>query len=168
MPRKRFRLFPQLLDARRASLSAVDDELRFHIESRVDDLVACGMPAEQARVTALAQFGDVRRYRDDTLDIDRQRAREVRMREFLESVRFDVAYAARCLRRAPGFAATAVVTVMLGIGATAAVFSAVSGCCSARSRSRMWGALCTWESARQRARGAAAPRRTRTSTTGNT
>jgi predicted permease len=111
----------------RLNLSEIDDELRFHIESRIDELSASGLSATDARDMALREFGDLARYRNDVITIDHQRAREMRMREFLESVGSDVRHAARNLRAQPGFALVAVLTLALGIGATTAVYSAVSG-----------------------------------------
>src|SRR6185295_7803819 len=107
--------------------SDVDDELRFHIEARVDDLIHRGMDEAQARREALRSFGDIQRYHDETLTIDRELAREVRMKEFLGSIWSDLGYALRGLRRTPGFTVVALLTLTLGIGATVAVFSAVSG-----------------------------------------
>jgi putative ABC transport system permease protein len=101
-------------------------ELSFHVESRVDDLVARGVPADVARETALREFGDLQRITGACRDIGRQRERDVRIKEWLDSVADDVAFGWRSLRRAPGFAAVAVVTLALGIGATSAIFSVVS------------------------------------------
>src|SRR5438477_43482 len=117
----------RLRDARDASLADIEAELRFHVETRIDELVARGHTADDARATALRELGDWHRYAADTLTIDRQRAREIRMREVLESVFSDVAYAWRGLRRQPIFTSAAILTLTLGLGATLAVFSAVSG-----------------------------------------
>src|ERR1051325_11651553 len=119
------RLF--MLDVTRVSDVAIDDELRFHIECRVDDLVASGIREADARRVATCEFGDYARYRDDDLSIDRQTARELRMRDFLDSVFDDARHAVRHLVASPGFALVAIATLALGIGATTAVFSAVRG-----------------------------------------
>jgi putative ABC transport system permease protein len=116
------------LDLRRAARldDDIDAELRFHVESRVDDLVARGMRADVARETALREFGDVQRITGACHDIGRQRERDTRIKEWLASVADDAAFGWRSLRRAPGFATVAVLTLALGIGATSAIFSVVS------------------------------------------
>ncbi|MDQ3949497.1 MAG: permease prefix domain 1-containing protein [Gemmatimonadota bacterium] len=116
------------LDLRRAAW--LDDdiaaELRFHVESRVDELVARGVRADVARETALREFGDLQRITGACRDIGRQRERDMRIKEWLGSVVGDIAFGWRSLRRAPGFAVVAVLTLALGIGATSAIFSVVS------------------------------------------
>ncbi len=120
--------FFRLADARRrVDLSSIDDELRFHVESRVDELIATGVPERDARSQAALEFGDVRRYHDDCVAIDSRHNRELHMRELLESIWSDLKHAARSLRLQPGFAFVAIATLALGIGATTSVFSAVDG-----------------------------------------
>ena len=105
----------------------VDTEIEFHIASAVEDLVRRGVPEDAARREAMRAFGDIQRYQSETATIDREFAREQRARDLMASVWSDVRYAMRGLRRSPGFATLAVLTLTLGIGATVAVFSAVSG-----------------------------------------
>lgn len=107
--------------------SDVDDELRFHIDAHADDLIRRGMAPDAAEREALRAFGDWQKYHDETSSIDRDYAREARMKELISSVWSDVAYALRGLRRNPAFAFVATTTLALGIGATVAVFGAVSG-----------------------------------------
>ena len=74
--------------------SDIDDELAFHIESRVDDYVALGMQRDAARARALERFGHPERYRDETLGIDRQEQRRRTVSDFFVSVRDDLRLAA--------------------------------------------------------------------------
>jgi putative ABC transport system permease protein len=120
------RLF-RLASSPHAAEQMVDDELRFHIDARAEDLIARGMSSGDAHRLALTEFGDVVRYRDDVLTIDHQYARELRMREFAESVWSDVRHAARAMARTPGFLLVTVLTLALGIGSATAIFSVVNG-----------------------------------------
>ena len=111
----------------RVDLGAIDDELRFHVECRIDELTANGMLEPEARALALEEFGDWAQHRGAVVAIDRHHSREQHMREVLESIAADARQAGRGLRRNPGFATVAVITLALGIGATTSVFSAVDG-----------------------------------------
>src|SRR6185436_8196958 len=120
--------FFRLADARRRlDLTSIDDELSFHLDSRVDELIATGAHERDARAQAEREFGDLRRYHADCVAIDSRHNRELHMRELLESIWSDLKHAARSLRSQPGFAVVAITTLALGIGATTSVFSAVDG-----------------------------------------
>jgi putative ABC transport system permease protein len=122
MSRDRFRrLFG--LDAQ----GDVDEELSFHVEMRVRELVARGETAERARALALRRFGDYDRSRAECIVIDRRRERRMARTEYVAELRQDVTHALRSLRRTPGFAAVAIITLALGIGANSALFSVVHG-----------------------------------------
>jgi predicted permease len=104
----------------------VDDEIRFHVERRIADLVALGFSPDEARREALSRFGDMARVREECRRIEASRVRRMSRLHFLGDLRHDVRFAARTLLRQPLFTIAAVLTLALGIGVNAAIFSAVN------------------------------------------
>src|SRR6476646_1543676 len=83
----------------------VDDELAFHLEKRVERLVAQGWTPDAARQEALRQFGDVASVRDSMITLDHERDRAARCVYLLSDLREDFDYAVRALRRNAGVTA---------------------------------------------------------------
>ena len=101
----------------------IDDELRFHFDARIAELVALGATPELARVQAVAEFGDVDAVRSDLRAIDDRLARRRQRGDVLDGWRQDITYAARSLRRTPAVSFTIILTLALGLGVNAAMFS---------------------------------------------
>lgn len=105
----------------------VDEEVRFHLDMRADELMKQGVSREAARRQALGEFGDVERARVALGRTDRATEGTKRRRMLAEEWWRDATLAVRSLRRAPSFTAVAVLTLGLGIGLSAVVFSVVNG-----------------------------------------
>jgi predicted permease len=96
----------------------IDAELKAHIELRMEDNLARGMTPAAARRDALVRFGNPVVMKERSIGAEAALG--------LDGVGRDVRYALRQLRRSPGFAVTAVVTLALGIGANVAVFGVLN------------------------------------------
>ncbi len=105
----------------------VDRELRAHLETRIEALMAEGLSSAEARAQALREFGDLEEARRDMRRSGARAARVYRRRNYMSDVIHDVTYALRRLRSAPAFTLTSLLTLALGIGATTAIFSLVYG-----------------------------------------
>ena len=101
----------------------IDDELRFHFDARIAELVALGATPEAARAQAGAEFGNVDEVRSLLRAIDDRVAAQRKRADLLEDWRQDVTYAVRSLRRAPAVSLTIVLTLALGLGVNTAMFS---------------------------------------------
>jgi len=99
--------------------SELDEELRSHIQRHADDLERSGLPRAEAERRARIAFGGYERVKEE--------CREERAGSRLESLWRDMSFGVRMLYKNPGFTAVAVITLALGIGANAAIFSIVRG-----------------------------------------
>ena len=105
----------------------IEDELSFHLDMVASELEGTGVSAENAREVARRQFGDVERARRSLRREERRYEWDQRRADFASELRHDVVFALRQLRRSPTYAAVAVITLGLGVGATTAIFSVVDG-----------------------------------------
>src|SRR5258708_23378235 len=103
---------------RRGNLeSGLDRELQYHIDRRVSDLVRSGLPEREARRQAMLELGG--------LTQSGEVVRDVWLTRWLRDFAYDLRFSARSFLRSPSFAATAVLSLALGIGATTAIYSLV-------------------------------------------
>ena len=98
---------------------AMDDEMRHHLELETRAGIDRGLSDEDARRRALIAFGGVERFKEESRDRSGWRLRD--------DVWRDLRFATRAVRRRPGFAISAGLTLALGIGMTATIFSLVQG-----------------------------------------
>src|SRR5262245_8488050 len=121
----------------------MDDELRFHIDSYVDDLVRAGIARPEAERRARVEFGSIAATKDECRD-------SLGLR-LLDELAADLRYAYRLLRRFPMVTAVAILSLALGIGATTAIFSLLEAAVwkpiPVREPERL--ALFSWVSGRQ-------------------
>ncbi|HEY4217119.1 MAG TPA: ABC transporter permease [Gemmatimonadaceae bacterium] len=103
----------------------VDDELRFHLERRIQQFIDRGMSPDDARRAALERFGDMKGIREQCEQLLADERRAEARRNWLDDLRQDLRFAVRSAVHAPVFSLLAIATLALGIGANAAVFGVV-------------------------------------------
>src|ERR1700736_5436935 len=97
----------------------LEKELRFHLDQHVSELIAQGQAPDEARRQARLALGGPEQVKEN--------CRDARGTRWLEDLLQDFRYAIRTLRKQPGFAAVALLTLALGSGATTVMFTVING-----------------------------------------
>jgi putative ABC transport system permease protein len=95
----------------------LDSEIRFHLESVIQEKTAAGFSTDEARRLATLEFGGAEQVKEECRSVHRLAVIETAFANLKSAVRF--------MRGSPGFSATVILTLALGIGANSAVFSAI-------------------------------------------
>src|ERR1700732_3436434 len=114
---KRLRSLFRVLTRRRDFEDGMSEELRFHIEQYADDLVRSGMSPEKAARLAQRELGSLTKVKSD--------CREGFRLHLVDEFRRELSYAARLLRKTPGFTATALLTLAVCFGANLTIFAVI-------------------------------------------
>src|SRR5579863_956811 len=114
---KRIRSIFRALSTRRDFNTNMSEEMRDHIRRYTDDLVGRGISREEAARLAHIEFGSMSAAKED--------CREARELHLLDELQREVTYAARLLRKSPGFTVTALLTLAVCLGANLTIFAVI-------------------------------------------
>src|ERR1700730_7828364 len=114
---KRFRSLFRVLTRRREFEDGMTEEIRFHIDQYIDELVRSGMTPEKAARLAQGELGSLTNIKGD--------CREAFGVHLFDELRRQLTYAARLLRKTPGFTATALLTLTVCFGANLTIFAVI-------------------------------------------
>jgi putative ABC transport system permease protein len=96
----------------------LDEELRYHLDRLVDNYLAAGMSPSEARYHAHREMG--------AIELRKEECRDARGLALVDSLRQDVTYALRALRKSPAFSVVAILSLAIGIGANTTIFTFVN------------------------------------------